>query len=735
MARLPTASEINRPIPAARTWVAGYTPQNSNELEIAGKVLGEVATNLQSQKDELDAAHVGSEFTVAYAKRLNAFNEDQDFETMPERYTKDMNATKDQLLANVSPRIRGKLSARLDSVIAGGLDNVLLKQNHKKIEYGKADSIRKFDEIKSLISSSNTLADFNNLYKPYDEDVKAKVNAGILSPIEGYELTKKLKNEAAQEWFNHQSLDKQLEIIGKSTTKARPVSSAPNLDSVVSTIMKNELPDDGMVKIHPDGDGQAIGGINSESFPAQFNEAKNILETKGQDATKEYLADFYQKEIIEKNGIDKLPADIQAIVADGVTNHWAGFQKELISAAKEGATPEQLIEMRRREYQRLATENPKKYAKNLAAWNNRLDSFSSVGIPETGTPADFIPVGKRAELYNKTLLAVEAENKLKIKDPAQYGEKYGLSMDEIVGFQPNPATASVVTKNNAAQIVQQIKDAASPDQIIILADQIKSKYGKYTYNAIRDLADAKMPDEYQAAINLALQDPVDNHERIRLLYEAGKSGYETINEIYKTTVFTKGYDSAGDPKALDDDLISLSYNILQAMDREGYSLEDQRRNFKITSSLAKTYRIKNPSISQDDAIDFALSYQNDKYDFAELNGTKYRVPRSSPEGTAYDVKEINERLASHYENIEFNVNSADEKIAKNIGANLKNIAIPFLNATQDGVRFRSPSGEVLLNKTGQIAELKFKDVIANPTPYEIKQERINASFAKRKPRF
>lgn len=149
----------------------------------------------------------------------------------------------------------------------------------------------------------------------------------------------------------------------------------PSKVAVVSTIMKNELHADGVVRVHSDGDGSAIGGINSEAFPAQFNEAKNILNSQGQDAAKKYISNFYEKEIIEKNGVDKLPSDVQDVVADGLTNHWSGFQSKLLDAAKNGASRQDLIDMRRQEYQRLATENPAKYANSLTGWNNRLDNL------------------------------------------------------------------------------------------------------------------------------------------------------------------------------------------------------------------------------------------------------------------------------------------------------------------------------------------------------------------------
>jgi len=159
----------------------------------------------------------------------------------------------------------------------------------------------------------------------------------------------------------------------------------------VSVIMKNELHADGTIRVHADGDGQAIGGINSNAFPEQFAEASRILRDDGQDAARDYIKDFYQKEIIEARGIDNLPANVQEIVADGVVNHRTEIQDQLVAAAKNGASPQELVAMRRKEYSRLATENPAKYGQYVDAWNKRLDKFGvgDAGAIRPPTQADY----------------------------------------------------------------------------------------------------------------------------------------------------------------------------------------------------------------------------------------------------------------------------------------------------------------------------------------------------------
>lgn len=141
----------------------------------------------------------------------------------------------------------------------------------------------------------------------------------------------------------------------------------PGPQVAINTVLKNEG------GLSPDG--HAIYGIDKNAHPAEFLEAQSISQNQGDDAGKKYAADFYKDQYWDKNKIGDLPANTQSIVMDGAVNHTQAFTNQLIQAAKSGATPAQLIDMRRNEYQRLATFNPEKYGKYLESWNNRLDGF------------------------------------------------------------------------------------------------------------------------------------------------------------------------------------------------------------------------------------------------------------------------------------------------------------------------------------------------------------------------
>ncbi len=137
----------------------------------------------------------------------------------------------------------------------------------------------------------------------------------------------------------------------------------PSAHSAIDTVMKNEG------GLSPDG--HAIYGIDKNAHPDEFAHAMSLSPDEGQA----YAKQFYKTEYYDKKGIANLPSVTQTVVMDGVVNHSKEFGDKLIQAAKDGASPQDLIDMRRGEYQRLATANPEKYGENLVGWNNRLDNL------------------------------------------------------------------------------------------------------------------------------------------------------------------------------------------------------------------------------------------------------------------------------------------------------------------------------------------------------------------------
>ncbi len=223
-------------------------------------------------------------------------------------------------------------------------------------------------------------------------------------------LAPKMKNEriesAIGEADAQYDVDKHAEIM--SHVPASPLAPGPQqTPGALATIRQSE----GYTgKIGKDSNGyEVFNGINAKDFPTEFAQAKSILETKGKEAADAYADNFYQKNIIDKYNISSLPTATQSIVADGLVNHGAGdFGQSLIAAAKNGASPQEIIDMRRAEYQRLATANPTQYGSSLKGWNARLDNLQKNiqpgGQAAASTPSIYSNEEERLTAYKSTYL-------------------------------------------------------------------------------------------------------------------------------------------------------------------------------------------------------------------------------------------------------------------------------------------------------------------------------------------
>lgn len=168
--------------------------------------------------------------------------------------------------------------------------------------------------------------------------------------------------------------------------KALKPYSGGGFDSVIDVILKNEggyNPDDG--KGHP-----VNFGINQGANPDI--DVKNL--------TQEQAKVIYKERYWDKNNMDSVPKQVQDIVFDGVINHRSDFSKRLVDASKNGATRSELIDMRAKEYNRLAKNNPNAYGKYLSGWMKRINNFDAAENPDARL-VDFIPQNQRLQLFER----------------------------------------------------------------------------------------------------------------------------------------------------------------------------------------------------------------------------------------------------------------------------------------------------------------------------------------------
>ena len=212
--------------------------------------------------------------------------------------------------------------------------------------------------------------------------------------------------------------------------------------SAVDTILKNELSADGVIRAGADNKGKVVAGINSDSYPKEFAELNEIVKTKGQEAARAYAENFYQKKIIEANGIDKLPQEVQAVVADGVVNHGSKMQKEILEAAKNGASVEQIVAMRAKDYERLAATGKPEYVNSKAGWDNRLKQFASPASVRPPSKADYFKENYD-NLSNDARLAAEDQKPGDVAFADLVVKKTQSEMDAVISQQNRQYSVNV----------------------------------------------------------------------------------------------------------------------------------------------------------------------------------------------------------------------------------------------------------------------------------------------------
>ncbi len=187
------------------------------------------------------------------------------------------------------------------------------------------------------------------------------------------------------------------------------VKAPVNTEGVIQTLLKRE----GGYVVNDAGRGETNFGINKTAHPNE--------DIKGMTAEK--AAQIYKRDYWDAYGVGNLDPSVQAVVFDGVVNHRSGFKEQLVSAAKNGASAQQLGEMRMAEYRRLAEADPSK-AKYMTSWTKRVnDTIREVA--ETSSQVDTPPELKQKPAWWDDL---SAERQIQVTRNAQTLEHQNRSI-------------------------------------------------------------------------------------------------------------------------------------------------------------------------------------------------------------------------------------------------------------------------------------------------------------------
>lgn len=665
-----------------------YNPQ---AIENAGQNYGQAFAQVA---DWADKFAVAEETTAVNEAIIRKQKEDIDFiqakqtewQNNPTGYAKAIDAElakrNEQYMANL-PTARAKDA---------------FKQSAMRIDLGTYEQASKWEKTRGVeiignrldtaLNELNSLASTIGSYGGNFDDIKKNLDASlvaastVLAADEIEKLKAKQKNELASSYliakatYSPEELDKDLRsgkfddmLDGPTRIKLQNAAwdSLPDLKKIqggytpdgsfASAYAVVETNEGGYTPVDGASGAPAIYGINRKWHEAAHDEARRITLEEGEAAGKAYAKEFYKKEYWDKYGIEQLPEATRAVVMDGAVNHRAEFVQELVAKAKAGASQQELIDMRRDEYLRLA-QSPA-YAPSLNSWMRRLSNFKRVGSAEQ--------IEQAKERIAKD--PVKAMQEIGLEKPSDYVE-----MQKQRGI--SEGNARVLSNAQAVEIGSQIANITKTDEIVGLANQIKETYGTYEGNALRDImTQAKVPATKAAALSLAAKNQIKYREHIDLLMKADeKAEKETFKAIGKSE------------KDLETQVQKDYEEMAQTLRDEGYSPAEINSQINIVTNLARSRMLSSPSDDYDDAVKFAMQPDDESYLLDSFNGAPYRIPKK------YNAEKIASNIDDAFADMTAPLKAEFEKR----GYKMRDGVQAYLNKDETAIAFRTITGEPIM---------------------------------------
>lgn len=398
MPKMPDATSIARTLPQSQRGIVGYDggavgramQQTGGEIEataaniqnriqvgearIANKAAREQEQLAAQQEREAEKQRGAQErLTVTQGQSLlnqglintiDSLKDNNDPETYLTTYDAQAAGFREAALAKITdPNTR--------AMVEEDLDNSIVSNRVRVHDYQRA---RQKDQYRGQITDDNGALMETALKAPDDVSAQESRDLAHNQIITGRDAGYFSAEEAAHKikaWDEQYGINRMLSLPPQEQLKylkpatapvAGGVAAAPGFDTLVEGVLKRE------------------GGYNPTDsvtgMPVNFGiDQKAHPDIDVSKLTPEEAKGIYKTQYWDKYGIASLPASTQAVVFDGVVNHRGEFAQSLVAAAQAGATPGEIIALRRAEYQRLAEADPEKYGPSLKGWNNRLDGL------------------------------------------------------------------------------------------------------------------------------------------------------------------------------------------------------------------------------------------------------------------------------------------------------------------------------------------------------------------------
>ncbi len=307
-----------------------------------------------------------------------------------------------------------------------------------------------------------------------------------LTPKDARDLEVKLAPKIND--FNSRSISDH--VLGQATQGYNDLVYGKGLGGSVSPIdfvMNHE----GGFVTNDGGKGPTNFGVNQESNPDI--DVKNI--------TQDQARNILQTRYADKIGAANMSPALAAVAVDSAVNMGVDKTKTLLAQAN--GDPQKLIDLRRQEYQRLATNDPAKYAADLPIWNARLDDLQkTISQPQTAQANGAQPQSIASD--GKAIPSIADYYK------ANYATLLDNAKNEAVKMNPNDPdfvdTTVAHTKQHMDSIIESYQKANDAD-LDLVTRGVNGDFTKGVAPTTKDQLFAASPDVQSAWSRLQVENP------------------------------------------------------------------------------------------------------------------------------------------------------------------------------------------------------------------------------------
>lgn len=383
MPTLPTAEQLGRVTVSARSGVLDYSTQGAQRIaqatadsaSVNRELLEAQAEKFQKQQEEreridlLKAESYTLQATTALEKEIR---DNPDWEKNPQVFAERFEEIRRGALNLVPASKREEFNIGLNNIRTKGLSSVETITKDRRLDHYIAVGIDTQD--KNTIALSAALSQNNENAAKAILKNQMRYNQFLLDSQAISETDYAKNNIEMPQNMLAAALDSLPPDIAWNIVK--PKEGQDPAPAVAKDIIPQVIDESegGFVAVDGASGQPAIYGINRKYHQAAFEEAERITYEQGEAAGKAYAADFYKSEYWDKYNLGDFDSATSRVLFDGVINHSASFRQKLVDSAKAGASPDELIEMRRQEYARLSQSA--QYAPSYKGWMNRLENLA-----------------------------------------------------------------------------------------------------------------------------------------------------------------------------------------------------------------------------------------------------------------------------------------------------------------------------------------------------------------------